>query len=246
MSAPFEGLRERLLRGGIAPRHVRRYLRELDEHLTDLIADQQAAGYDGEDALMRARARLGDDAELAQAMIEQRDFRSISARFPWAVFTLLPPLTMLLVVAAPVLLIAGMAKLGEVLLGLHGVAEPVWFQLLAHGLLAVASFLTIPLAALLFTIIAWRQRLSAWWVVLALGVMAPMVWCASMDFPTAAEAARHKPAALSIGFGFSTNGAYASVKDIAWLAGHYLLALLPLGWLMLARRRALAKVPFPS
>src|SRR3954469_1786907 len=104
MSAPFEGLRETLLRGGIAPPHVRRYLRELDEHMADLVAAQQAEGYQGEDARSRARARLGADAELAQAMIEQRDFRSFSARFPWLVFTLLPPLTMLLVLALPVLL----------------------------------------------------------------------------------------------------------------------------------------------
>ena len=33
MSAPFEALEDRLLRGGIAPRHVKRYLRELHEHL---------------------------------------------------------------------------------------------------------------------------------------------------------------------------------------------------------------------
>ena len=46
MFAPFESLEDRLLRGGIAPRHVKRYLRELDEHLSDITEAQAAAGQD--------------------------------------------------------------------------------------------------------------------------------------------------------------------------------------------------------
>src|SRR5258705_6242599 len=88
----FDALRETLLKGGFAPRHVRRYVRELDEHLDDLTAQQRASGYDGEDAALRARARLGDDAELAQAMLEQPGMRSWATRLPWLVFLLLPPI----------------------------------------------------------------------------------------------------------------------------------------------------------
>ena len=40
----FEALRETLLQGGIAPRHVRRYLRELDDHLADLTAGAACGG----------------------------------------------------------------------------------------------------------------------------------------------------------------------------------------------------------
>src|ERR1700759_2269966 len=88
---PFEAVTEQLLKGGVAPRHVRRYVRELDEHLDDLTAQQRASGYDSEDAAIRARARLGDDTELAQAMLEQPGMRSWPARLPWLVFLLLPP-----------------------------------------------------------------------------------------------------------------------------------------------------------
>ena len=38
---PFEALSETLLRAGIAPRHVRRCLRELGDHLADLSEAQQ-------------------------------------------------------------------------------------------------------------------------------------------------------------------------------------------------------------
>ena len=83
---------------------------------------------------------------------------------------------------------------------------------------------------------------------IALGVMAPLIWCAGMDFPTAAEAAKHRGASLYVGFGLITNGdgIPGAATDIAWRTGHYLLALLPLAWLVLARRGLLAKVPFPS
>ena len=44
MSQPFDEIRERLLRGGIAPRHVRRYLRELSDHFGDLVLEERRNG----------------------------------------------------------------------------------------------------------------------------------------------------------------------------------------------------------
>src|ERR1700759_336913 len=95
---PFEAVTEQLLKGGVAPRHVRRYVRELDEHLDDLTAQQRASGYDGEDAAIRARARLGDDGELAQAMLEQPGMTSWPGRLPWLVFGILPPVAAVILV----------------------------------------------------------------------------------------------------------------------------------------------------
>jgi hypothetical protein len=46
MPVHFESLRDRLLRGGVAPRHVTRYLRELTEHLEDLIAEEEQGDLD--------------------------------------------------------------------------------------------------------------------------------------------------------------------------------------------------------
>jgi hypothetical protein len=87
----FETLRESLLHGGIAPRHVRRYLRELDDHLCDLTEAQRAAGHDEADAAARALALLGSEEELGAAMLAQPSLSSLPARAPWLVFGLLPP-----------------------------------------------------------------------------------------------------------------------------------------------------------
>lgn len=82
----FAELRERLLRAGVAPRHVRRYLSELADHFTDLRAEEERAGRSRPDAEAAARARLGPVDELARAMVEQRQFQSWCARAPWAMF----------------------------------------------------------------------------------------------------------------------------------------------------------------
>jgi hypothetical protein len=50
MPKPFRDLRERLLRARVAPRHVRRYLSELADHLADLRTEEERAGRSPADA----------------------------------------------------------------------------------------------------------------------------------------------------------------------------------------------------
>src|SRR5580658_5648263 len=86
----FSELRERLLRAGVAPRHVRRYLTELGEHLADLTAEEERAGRSRAEAESAALIRLGSMDDLAKAMTGQRQFQSWSVRAPWATFGLAP------------------------------------------------------------------------------------------------------------------------------------------------------------
>ena len=83
-------LRERLLRAGVAPRHVRRYLAELADHFADLKAEEERAGRNPANAESAALIRLGSMDELAQAMTEQHQFRSWCIRAPWAMFGCAP------------------------------------------------------------------------------------------------------------------------------------------------------------
>ena len=90
MSKPFDEVRERLLQAGVAPRHVRRYLGELADHLSDLRAEEERAGLGRGEAERAALLRLGGAEELSRAMIEQRQFRAWSVRAPWAAFGVMP------------------------------------------------------------------------------------------------------------------------------------------------------------
>ncbi|HVJ06879.1 MAG TPA: hypothetical protein VM554_00695 [Acidisarcina sp.] len=86
----FYELRERLLRAGVAPRHVRSYLAELADRLADLTAEEERAGRSRADAEAAALSRLGTMDELASRRIEHRQLQSWSARAPWAMFGLAP------------------------------------------------------------------------------------------------------------------------------------------------------------
>lgn len=225
---PFADLAETLLKGGIAPRHVRRYLAELREHLDDLTADQRAAGHDHEDAALRARAKLGSDQELAAAMLEQKQFRSWAVRAPWAVFLLLPPLTAILI---SVPLIGSLALIGTHFgyVGRHGAPlPPQWFQILATGLVLAANLVVTPLAAILFVAVAQRQRLKLVWPFLATLTMFVLVLHSEVKF------AAHDQGHLMLGAGFVFMPRTWMMLAADWpvATAQYLLTLLPLIWLV--------------
>jgi hypothetical protein len=97
MPEPFDALGETLLRAGVGPVHVRRYLRELCEHVADLAQEEEQAGRSRADAWTAARARLGGDEALADAMLEQPSLRSWTGCAPCATLVVGPLL--LLIVA---------------------------------------------------------------------------------------------------------------------------------------------------
>ena len=231
----FESLREILLKGGIAPRHVRRYLAELTEHLADLIEKQRAQGYDGEDAALRARALLGEDGELAAAMLEQKSLRSLSARAPWLIFGILPCFAVTVAMLVPLGLLALTAKV----LGFaaKGAARPHWFELLAPATAACANLVFFPLMSALFVALVVRQRLSLTWAVIAVAI--PLI----LFIHSVAEVTIHGHPGIRFGVGmgpiFLPKGWKTAVADWPIVTAQYVLALLPLVWL--ARRRLLAR-----
>ena len=177
MPQPFPELRERLLRAGIAPRHVRRYLAELSDHLADLTAEEQRRSLPPAEARSTALHRLGTPDTLADAMIAQPRLHSLSARAPWAVFTLTP----LLLLAALWLISLSLLWYGWHLFlpgtptpfgtapGPHHLFEPhnIYFQL------DRALYLGAPiLAGWCIVLTATRQRLKALWPVFSLVLLA--------------------------------------------------------------------------
>lgn len=174
MEKPFHELRERLLQAGVAPRHVRRYLNELADHLADLTAEEEHAGRSRTDAESAALIRLGRPDDLAKAMIEQRQFQSWCIRAPWAMFGL-----------APLLLLAGAWFVALFILWsgwnifLPGVETP--FGIRVYGLanfyfqLGRSIYLGAPiLVGWGIVLIAARQRLKALWPVVGLVLIAWM------------------------------------------------------------------------
>lgn len=144
MSAPFETLSEHLLRGGIAPRYVRRYVRELDEHFADAVAAAQASGLSLAQAQCVAKARLGRVETLAAAMLAQPGLRSAVVRRPWLVLGLSPVLSVLgMLIFLPCLLAFAVHHMPVTVVPgwvSFGVAGYVWLVNAVGGMLVIIAF----------------------------------------------------------------------------------------------------------
>jgi hypothetical protein len=165
---PFENLRERLLRAGIPPRHASRYVTELREHLSDLAAQERATGLDARQAEERARALVGSDTQLAQAMIDKAP-RSLAARAPWSVFALMPVLLLICVIG-----ITGVVMM-RLLWPLQALAPADWptgYAILIAAANFTATYLIGPLLVAGCIMAALRQRLASGWFWVGLALIA--------------------------------------------------------------------------
>jgi hypothetical protein len=163
----FDELRERLLRAGVAPRHVRRYVAELRDHFDDLVREEMDGGATRDAATLAARARIGSDDKLSDVMLARPGVRSMTARYPWAAFGV-GPLLMLAFVVASALFIQG---------GLISWSPPIpqwsipWVRL-SFDVLNWLTTYAAPLAiALILVVIGIRQRMSSGWILLGLAIV---------------------------------------------------------------------------
>ncbi|MDQ2889926.1 MAG: permease prefix domain 1-containing protein [Gemmatimonadota bacterium] len=173
LDEPLHELRERLLRAGVARRHVRRYLSELADHLADLKAEEECAGGSRSDAESAALVRLGGMDELANAMIERREFQSWCVRAPWAIFGL-----------APLFLLAGADFVACLVLWsgwkifLPGTNTPFaridGFAIFYFGVGRLIYYGAPILVGWVFALIAARQRINAIWPIVGLVLIALM------------------------------------------------------------------------
>jgi len=199
MEKPFRELRERLLRAGIAPRHVRRYMRELKDHLADLSVEEERAGHDRSVAEQKALARLGTSDDLARAMITQRQFRSWSARAPWAAFGLGP----LLLLAACYLIACTILWTGwriflptasTPFVGILDERAMIYFGVGRMLYFGAPIFVGWALAT-----VAMRQRLSSGWPILAASLLAVFGAAAQVRAGRAADASQQVSMTFSFG-----------------------------------------------
>jgi len=164
LQSRFDELRERLLRAGIAPRHVSRYVSELRDHFDDLVREESASGTSRSVAEAKARARLGSDNDLAETMLARPDLRSLTARYPWAVFGLGPV----------ALVLAALAAILAIEIGVLSLAPAIWPHptgaererlVLGVAIWNTAATYIAPLAiAVVLSVVGLRQRMPAAWV----------------------------------------------------------------------------------
>ncbi len=233
----FDELRETLLRGGVAPRHVRRYLAELEHHYDDLIAEERAHGVTGPAAGAAAMERLGSNEQLAAALLAKPELRSRMARYPWLSFAILPPLGVILGFALVVVATQLIFIQGGVYIPRQGfiAPAPTWLVWTLQGTMFALNFLVVPLLGALLAWVAQRQRMKLLWPVLGMGLLLllHLHGIVRMD------------AQGRIGRGFGT---IIPLPGLFWSARFYwpaflaqaALLCLPLAWLWRARNKTAA------
>jgi hypothetical protein len=163
----LENLRERLLRGGIAPRHVRRYLCELREHYDDALRAELARGSSLASAEQVAWARLGTEDDLARSVLAQPELRSTAARHPRLVFGAGP---VLLWTTSLVLVFCAMRLLSEAL-GSEASQQPAWMLPSAYAFcIFCVRALPVALGVAMLTA-SVRQRLSVYWPIVGVALV---------------------------------------------------------------------------
>jgi hypothetical protein len=176
MRPQLENLRDKLLRAGVAPRHVSRYLDELSEHLEDLVAAEERAGHERESAQQLALARLGEPDDLAKAMIAKKRFRSWTSRAPWAVFLLAPFLVV----------VCGLILTGLLMVSLARTVQPTYVLVAdwyGSFIALIAGFNECVLPLLLgwaMTTVAVKQRMRPMWPIL--GFLMVAILCGSQSY----------------------------------------------------------------
>ena len=111
-SVNFAKLENRLFESGVSPRHVRRIVMELEDHLDDLRTEALKRGLDNEEAIATSLARLGSQEDIAERMLSDVDLKAWIYRYPRLARVYLPVAYFLVLPASPVFV--GIANPGKV------------------------------------------------------------------------------------------------------------------------------------
>ena len=222
-SASFAELAERLMRGGVAPRRVRRTVAELEAHLRDLLDELRARGVPPEQAALEARARLGADDVLAASVLARPELRSWVHRRPWAAFAIVPVFSFLAVFAGSVLTFV---LLIEGLKSAFGLSPQEWAPLrtLTPMLLTSMLWLLPGLAAAPYVWLAASRHVGAKWPVVGVVFIALIGATVTMGMEWHVPPAQ---AAFSAGIGIRTD---QLLQPLARAGFTMMLALIPLVW----------------
>jgi hypothetical protein len=197
----FASLAERLLRGGVAPRHVRRTIFELQCHSNDLVGEFIAAGDSIEESEARASARLGTDDLLVENILARSELRSWATNWPWVAFGLLPLITLPVFFFGCLFLLAGVFEFAYHALGVLP-ATSGGLRFVRTIFLAAAVWLSPLVVAGTSCFLAGRQRVPMVWPVIGtiiIGIFGALT-NAGLDWPMTAPKGE-----LSAGIGFSTS-----------------------------------------
>ncbi|HME38274.1 MAG TPA: hypothetical protein VKG63_04850 [Steroidobacteraceae bacterium] len=226
---PFATLRGALLRMGVAPRHARRVVMELDTHFQQLVDEALARGDTEEAARGAARERLGTEQSLIERYAGMPELRAWSSRWPAAWFTLVPLISFIALFVAAMAALVLIAE--QMSAYLHQVHVPAGVSSRIDGVAKIFFLWVLPLAiAAAFARLAYRRRVALHWPVAGIAIVCCLAALINVDVVLTGGA---PPGQLGAGIGFST---HALPGQLAHAAAILTLVVGPL-WLAWRRHR---------
>jgi hypothetical protein len=223
----FAELREALLRAGVAARHVRRAVLEIESHFQQLVDAERGRGSTDAEAPIEAHRRLGTNQVLIQRYAARPELRAWSHRWPAIWFVLLPLITYLAIAGATLLSIVGIARaIAPYLHQVHVSPQVTYGVDLAARIVLLWVFPWCVAAA--FAVLAYRRRVALRWPLIGIIVISAL---ASLINVVVMFRGGPNPGEVGAGIGFSTKSLPEHLTRAAILA---LPALLPL-WLGMRR-----------
>lgn len=224
-----EGLSRRLLRAGIAPRHVKRLIAELEAHFADLVAELRSTGLSQAESESQAAVRLGTDDVLVANILARPELQSWVRRWPWLALVLLPLLALPVQFVLSMLAAVGVVTFSTQVLGLTAL-HPGAVPWVVGGLQTYAVWIAPMITAGAACILAVRYGASMVWPIVGSALIAFLGATTNASFEWSPTAPR---GVLSGGIGlpFPDVGLARTLRAILTL----LIVLVPFLWL---RRRA--------
>jgi len=234
----FAGLAERLLRAGVAPRHVTRLVSELQAHFEDLVAEARSTGLSLAESESQAANRLGAEDVLAARIIAQPELRSWARQWPWLAFALLPLLFLVLQFVLSMVASVGVVSFSTQVLGMTA-SHPGSVPWICEALETYALWVAPPTAAGAACFFAARLRAPLFWPLVGSMLVALVGAMTNAGFEWSSTVPK---ASLSGGIGF----AFPDVDPVMKLRLTLTLVtiLAPFLWFRHAKRTA-SRTPQP-
>jgi hypothetical protein len=162
----WQQLRLLLIKGGVAPKFVKRSIDELKMHHEDLKNQALKDGLSENEANLIANNIMGDAQTIVDEVLSRPELKSLVWRYPGLTFSLGPIMTGLIILVISALVIAGWISFrGTDVLN----SGPVLIeQILVESIFAFNCFLLTPLLAMLTVIFTKRKTVNPVWPVIGL------------------------------------------------------------------------------
>jgi len=232
----FEGLSQRLLRAGIAPRQVKRLVAEIEAHFADLVAELRSAGLSQAESESQAAVRLGTEDVLIANVLAHPELRSWARQRPWLAFVLLPLLALAVQFVLSMLAAVGVIAFSTQVLGITAL-YPGPVPWVVRGLQAYGVWIAPIVAAGAACFLAVRSGAPLIWPIVGCALIAILGAATNASFEWSPAVPR---GVLSggIGLNFPDLGLTSALRVILTI----LTVLVPVLWLR-RRRRELSSLP---